>query len=279
MLGIAYVVSWSVAAVIWATGGMASSTRHLVGGFAFMLGPATAAVMLTRGLSPSERREVLALRLGDRRWLFRAWVIPAVLVGAATLGSLLVPETSLRSPAGALREVVVTYASEAEATKLDRIPAPLLSGLLVFQAFVVGPFINAPFMLSEELGWRGYLWDAWASLGFAKNAVLTGLAWGVWHAPLIAMGHNYPDAPLLGIGLMTIFCLLLTPILHHVRERGGSIAHACIFHGTINAGASLGVLCIRTPTWVGRGIVGLPGLLLCAAATVAVVVTRRRRRP
>ncbi len=134
-------------------------------------------------------------------------------------------------------------------------------------------------MLSEELGWRGALWSRWRSLGFrSKHALATGVVWGVWHAPLIAMGHNYPNDPIAGPFLMTIFCVLLTPVLHLVRERGGTIGHACLFHGTINAGATLGKICIVSPSWIGLGIVGLPGMVLLAiASAIALAVAVRSR--
>jgi hypothetical protein len=274
MLAVAYGTSWAVAAALWATGGIHTPFRKAAGGFAFMLGPAIAALVVTRKMPWPRRREVLALRHGSSRWLLAAWLVPATIVAVATLGSVLVPGTNLLSPATALRSVVLAH-SAAEAVKLDRIPAPLLSGLLVIQAFVIGPLFNAPFMLSEELGWRGFLWSEWRAIGFMKSAVVTGVVWGLWHAPLIAMGHNYPDAPIAGIGIMTVFCVLLTPPLHHIRDRGGSIAHACVFHGTINAGATLGALCIESPTWIGRGIVGLPGLATLTIAFAIVAVARR----
>jgi hypothetical protein len=91
---------------------------------------------------------------------------------------------------------------------------------------------------------------------------------------MILMGHNYPDAPVLGVVVMVVFCVLLAPLLHLVRERGGSLWHACVFHGTVNAGATLGVLCIRTDHWFARGVVGLPGLMLLALGTAAVALIR-----
>lgn len=266
-LAIAYGFSWSVAAALWATGGL-SGIRHVVGGFAFMLGPAIAALIVT----PREaRRKTFALRPRIDRWLVFAWAVPLLVVTGATLGSALIPGASLLSPADAL----MAKLSPEDATKLASVSPVVLSLGLVAQAFVFGPFINAPYMLSEELGWRGTLWSQWNRFGFWPNALATGVVWGFWHAPLILMGHNYPDAPVLGVALMVLFCVLIAPTLHLVRERGGSIWHACLFHGTINAGATLGALCIRTDHWFARGVVGLPGLVLLALAIAATALIRR----
>jgi uncharacterized protein len=279
-LAIAFGWSWLVAVVLFELGGIGSGLRLMVGGFAFMLGPAIAAVLVTRGMPKPDRRAALGFgRVRADRWLFLAWFVPAVLVAAATLGAALVPGTTLLAPAAALRAQIAASAGAAQAAKLDRFPPALLSALIVVQAFALGALVNAPFMLSEELGWRGALWSRWQSLGFAKHALATGVVWGLWHAPLVAMGHNYPNDPIAAPFLMTLFCVLLTPTLHLVRERGGTVWHACLFHGTINAGATLGKLCIVSPSWIGLGIVGVPGMLLLALASGAVLVVRTRRRP
>ena len=275
-LAISYGVSWAIAAVVYATGGIGSPVRLAIGGFVFMLGPAVAALWLTRSMTREDRRAALGLRFRFDRWLLFAWLIPAVLVGAATLASALVPGTRLLSPAAALHAQIAASAGPAEADKLARFPAWLLSLLLVIQAFAIGPLINVPFMLSEELGWRGLLWSRWRRFGFVRHAFATGVVWGLWHAPLIAMGHNYPGEPRRGAALMILFCVLLTPSLHHVRDRGKTIWHACLFHGTINAGATLGKICIVSPSWEGLGIVGLPGLVLLAGAAAVILVVRAR---
>jgi hypothetical protein len=267
-LAIAYGLSWAIAAVLWATGGI-GGLRHVVGGFAFMLGPAVAALVMT---PKDRRREVFALKPKLDRWLFTSWALPAAVVVVATLLSALLPGVRLLSPADAL----ATQVPPEQLGKLAAMPKGLVSAVLVVQALVMGPVLNVPFMLSEELGWRGTLWAQWKHLGFWRHALVTGAVWGVWHAPLIAMGHNYPGEPRLGIALMVVFCVLLTPALHHLRERGGTIWHACLFHGTINAGASLGAICIQTENWVGRGLVGLPGFAVLAACVLGVALVRRR---
>jgi hypothetical protein len=263
--------SWSVALVLWLTGGIASGVRHVVGGFAFMCGPALAALVVRHVYRIDRAALGLGLRLdpASRRWLLAAWAIPLGLVVAATLGSALVPGVRLALPETALVEQVRRHASAAEAAKLTRFPPGVLSALLVLQACVMGPLLNLPMMLSEELGWRGLLWSRWQTLGPWRLSALVGFFWGLWHAPLIAMGHNYPDAPWLGIPMMIAFCMLLTPTLHLVRARGGSVWHACLFHGTINATSTLAALCLTgASSSLLRGIVGLPGFAVLAGAAL-----------
>ena len=48
-------------------------------------------------------------------------------------------------------------------------------------------------------------------MGFLKTSVLTGFIWGVWHAPIILQGHNYPQHPVAGVtglaGFITLFII------------------------------------------------------------------------
>jgi len=86
--------------------------------------------------------------------------------------------------------------------------------------------------------------------------VISGVIWGLWHWPMIAMGHNYglnyAGAPWLGILVMTWFTLWLGVILSWLVLRGGSVWPAVIGHAIINAVAGLGMI------WVS----GQPNLLL-----------------
>ncbi|MBE2248101.1 MAG: CPBP family intramembrane metalloprotease [Myxococcus sp.] len=274
-LAASYGFSWAVALAAFLTGGLSTPVRQSGWGFAFMLGPALAALVVSRGVPWRERAASFGLSLRVDRWLFAAWAAPLLLVLLATLLSGLSTAATLVSPAeGLTRELSRLGAGAAQLAELERLSPVWLSLGLVFQAAVVGALLNTPLMLSEELGWRGLLWARWSRLGFWPNALATGVVWGLWHAPLIAMGHNYPDAPVLGIGLMVGFCVLLTPALHLVRERG-TLLHACLFHGTLNASASLARLCLETEQWPSRGIVGVAGLGLLLISAFVVVLARR----
>ena len=62
-------------------------------------------------------------------------------------------------------------------------------------AMVLAPLLNGIPTFGEEFGWRAYLQWKLMPLGGRKAVLLTGVIWGVWHWPVIAMGHNY------GLGL------------------------------------------------------------------------------
>jgi hypothetical protein len=80
-------------------------------------------------------------------------------------------------------------------------------------ALTLAPLINAPLALGEELDWHGYLLPKLLPLGQWQVILISGIIRGVWHAPVIVRGHNYPGDPVAGIFMMIIFCVLLGTIL------------------------------------------------------------------
>jgi hypothetical protein len=104
-----------------------------------------------------------------------------------------------------------------------------------------------------------------------------GLIWGVWHAPLVLMGHNYPGLGWTGVGLMTVWTILLTPYLALARERGGGVWSAGAFHGSLNAVAGIGLLFQTQTAWPWNGLLGLAGFGVLAAGWVLIALFRSKR--
>ena len=66
---------------------------------------------------------------------------------------------------------------------------------LQFLNVLAGSVINLVPALGEELGCRGWLLPKLLRYGQVKAIVISGVIWGVWHAPLILLGYNYRLAP------------------------------------------------------------------------------------
>jgi membrane protease YdiL (CAAX protease family) len=147
--------------------------------------------------------------------------------------------------------------------------------LALVQALIAGPTINAVFGFGEELGWRGLLLRELAPLGFWRSSYLIGLIWGLWHAPLILRGTNYPQHPELGVALMTVFTMLLAPLMSYVTLRANSVIAAAIFHGTLNASAGMALLPLKGGSDLTVGMTGLSGLVVLAIANLGVWVILR----
>lgn len=148
--------------------------------------------------------------------------------------------------------------------------------LALVQGMIAGPTVNTVAALGEELGWRGYLQRELAHLGFWRASAVIGLVWGLWHAPLILHGHNYPAHPVAGVALMVVFSALLAPIFAYARVRGGSVLAAAIMHGTVNAVGGLAVMMLAGGTDLTVGLTGAAGLAVLALANVALFAYDRR---
>jgi membrane protease YdiL (CAAX protease family) len=127
----------------------------------------------------------------------------------------------------------------------------------------------------EELGWRGLLQRELLHLGFWKSSAFIGVIWGVWHAPIIIQGHNYPQHPVAGVAMMTVFTLLLSPILGYVRLKGKSVIAAAIAHGTLNGTAGIPLMVLVGGNDLTVGITGLAGFVVLAAVNLAIFVFQR----
>lgn len=124
----------------------------------------------------------------------------------------------------------------------------------LFTATVISPVINVIPTLGEEIGWRGYLlYGLKNSCGSVKAVLLTGIIWGFWHAPMIAMGHNYgknyPGYPVAGILMMVVFCVLIGIIESYLTLRTDSVLPAAICHSAVNGLAAIGLGFSNTSTY------------------------------
>ncbi len=134
----------------------------------------------------------------------------------------------------------------------------------IVTATVISPVTNLIPTLGEEIGWRGYLlYGLKNSCGSVKAVLFTGIIWGFWHAPMIAMGHNYGTVysgyPVVGILLMVVFCVAIGIVESYLTLRTDSVLPAAICHSAVNGLAAIGIGFINTseynpllgPTYAG----------------------------
>ena len=138
---------------------------------------------------------------------------------------------------------MTTLSQMLEAQGMDSSYAGTLLAIQLAVGALAGGIINLPFALGEELGWRGYLLPHLCqSMSASRAILLSGAIWGLWHAPMIAMGHNYgvdyPTAPWGGILAMVIFCIFFGMFLSYLTIQTGSVIPAAIGHGALNAFAA-----------------------------------------
>lgn len=274
-LALTFALSWAVAIGGWVAGlheqGLAVPVLA-----AMMTGPAIAAVVFALAFEPKgERLKALGLSWTPNIWWLIAWLGVLLLALLSVIFTVVLTGREFVDVGAAAREIVVAQGREATA----RTPAWATSTpFIIVMADLVGAAINSVILtFTEELGWRGYLHHLWRPFGFWRASLATGAVWGVWHTPAILLfGLNYPENREIGVLIFIVFCMLISPLMTLVRDRGGSVIAAGIAHGTLNAMGGLTVAFISNPAFPWAGIVGIGGFLALALAVGALAFTQRR---
>lgn len=142
---------------------------------------------------------------------------------------------------GMLKSVI-----EASGASLGEITPQMLIVSQIFTALFLGPVMNFFTCFGEEWGWRGYLLPKMAEkLPMIPMLLVNGVIWGLWHAPITAIGHNYgvgyPLFPFTGIAAMCFFCIVIGIFLSYVTLKTKSCVPAILGHGAINSICGIGM--------------------------------------
>ncbi|WP_344679855.1 CPBP family intramembrane glutamic endopeptidase [Saccharopolyspora taberi] len=241
---LAYVPAWLLTLPMWLTGEGLSWAWSPVVLVAMMFMPALATFVVNRWISPRPgflRSTGVTNPGGFRRWwgyLLLAWLAPPVvmflaLVVGYALGVYEADWTGFSGLAEQTRSVVVGAPPE---------PAGALALSQIAQVFLLG-WLNIIPAFGEEWGWRGYLTHALLPLGQPGAMLTTGVLWGLWHAPVLVLGYNYPTVPVVvSFFMMVCFCVLVGVLLSWLRLASGSVWPAVVAHGFLNASAGLSVV-------------------------------------
>lgn len=217
------------------------------------------------------------------RFYLLAWFGPAILTFAGMgIYFLLVPG-SFDPNCGYMRLTL-----EAAGTPADTIPMPLNLLMLIqaAQAVLLAPIMNFVTCFGEEWGWRGYLLPKMKNLlPTVPMLLVTGIIWGLWHAPLTIIGHNYGlgywGFPFTGIGMMCIFCIVVGVFLSYVTLKTNSCIPAILGHGAINGIGAIGMYFTADGgnPFVGpapTGIIGIIPFVLIAIPMVIQIVRNEK---
>ena len=204
----------------------------------------------------------LEISLKLNKWYVVAWLLPGFLALLSLGISLLFPGTRYSASLEGLSRYHIS-------SHVNTPLSPLLYFLIL--ALIAGPTINAIFAFGEEIGWRGFLYKETRHLGFWKYSLFVGLIWGIWHAPIILEGYNYPEHPLLGVLFMIVFCVAISPIFGYIREKSGSVIAAAIMHGSLNAFAGIPVAFVKGSDLV-VGLQGISGFIVLAVLDFLILL-------
>ncbi len=254
-------LSWTVAGLaIWLGLHEAKGLSYTVFGAIYMLFPAICTIILQK-VHKEKPFSNLNVSFRFNRWFIVASVIP-ILYAFMTLGvNLFFPDVSFSANYEGLLSSLPAEQATLAAKELSKFPPVIFLLIQLVQVIIAAYTINAFFALGEELGWRGYLLKALKDKKFLSVSLITGFVWGLWHFPLILIGHNYPQHHIIGIGMMIIWCILLSPVITYIVIKSKSVITAAIYHGTLNAVANISVLYLVGGNDLTNGVTGIAGFI------------------
>ena len=225
------------------------------------------AVIITQRVTKEPVLKGLDISFRINRWWFIGWLLMPV-IAVAVLGVTLPMPGAVWNPDN---EIVRTaLESMPEGVGLwGMLAITLLSGLYA------GITLNALFAFGEEIAWRGYLLKLFEGKKFMTTALLTGIIWGLWHAPIILNGHNYPQHPVIGVLMMVVFCVLLTPMLMYFRKKSGSVIVPAIMHGTFNGVVGITQIMVTPANDLLYGGSGLAGFITILVIDIFIYIYDR----
>ncbi|MFI6794163.1 lysostaphin resistance A-like protein [Streptosporangium canum] len=288
----AYGLAWLFALPIWLTGASLASPLIMVSGVAMMFTPALAVLAVRlygrrRAASGTTWREWAGrtgLTLGERRGrtlalVAMAWFGTPLLAAAAIALSAALGLLSVDLDGLSLFREGLAAVPPGQAPTVD---PGTLAVVQIVAAFLIAPLINSVAAFGEEWGWRGWLLPRLMPLGTWRALLVSGVIWGLWHAPLTLRGYNYPELGAWAVPMFVVFCVAYGALLGWLRLHSGSIWPAVVGHGALNASGSLVLLvgdAADPPDLVVAGITGLVGSALLAVISAVLFKWRPVERP
>ena len=257
-------ISFMAAGIFYLSGGRLDRTEGLVFAVLYMFFPLISALIVEKLIYKEKIKKPLLISFRLNWWFLVSWFLPPLIILGSLVISLLFPGISWspgmegmfeRYEEMMTPEQIEEMRRSMEVLPLHPVVFSLLSGLLA------GITVNAAAAFGEEIGWRGFLVRRFQNMNFIHASLLTGLIWGLWHAPMILMGHNYPNYPVAGIFMMTIMTILFSPLFLYITIKTGSVIAASVMHGTLNATAGLSIMMITGGNDLMVGITGFAGFL------------------
>lgn len=249
-------ISWTAAALFYLLNGNLQTTAGFVFASGYMFFPLLS-VVIVQAIHKEPILKGLGISFKLNRWFVVAWLLPVVFNVAAMFASALFPPMRFSTETPISQDALAQMSQS-----IPDIDAYKLLAITIVSGLSAGITINALFAFGEEIAWRGWLLKQFEGVTFLKASLIIGVFWGIWHAPLIAMGHNYAQHPFIGLGMMIVCCVLLTPVIQYIRVKSKSVITAAIFHGTLNAGAGMSLMYIDNFNDLLGGSAGLAGFLV-----------------
>ena len=269
-----FALSWSMVLIFKLTGMEWTASSSISVTLPFMFTPMLSAIIVRKIIYREDRIFMGSVSLKPNRW-FAVALLVTPLLAFATMGvSLFFPGITFSpSMEGMLDQLIGKIPEDQIALMRENIQNSPVHPvwLALIQGMLAGMTINAVAGFGEEYGWRELLFRETGHLGFWKSSLLTGSIWGIWHGPIILHGHNYPEHPVAGVIMMTVWCILLAPLFTYIRYKSRSVIAAAILHGTLNGTVGIAVMTVSGGNDLTRGMTGFAGFIVLAALNLILI--------
>ena len=273
-LALAFGIAWLTALFIFLTGGLANSPEIIPGSGVtlalallatiYMAAPAMAHI-ITRVINRTGWKN-LNLRPNFKigwPYLLAGYFLPALFT---ILGAVIFFFLFSRNFDPGL--TFLTQQLDASGINPGTVNPWGMIALQVLSSALIAPLLNILATFGEEFGWRSFLLPRLTEqLGIRRGLIATNIIWGVWHWPVILMGHNYGfdyfGYPWTGLLMTLWFTLSVGIFFSWLSIKGKSVWPAVLAHGALNGIASLGLFFTagKVPVLLGPTPVGLIGML------------------
>lgn len=281
-LGITFILTWSLEFGLMAAGGL--STSYAIMALSLVMLIPAISVIITR-LITREGFKDLGLKphfKGNIHYYLMAWFGPSLLILLGGVIYFLIFPSNFDPTLSHMVDIFQANGGDLQGSGFTT--------YIVLQ-FAIGimlaPLLNIVTTSGEEMGWRGYLLPKLQEYVALPNAVLiSGVIWGIWHAPIIALGHNYGLGyaffPWGGILAMIVFCVFVGSFFSFLAVRTKSFLPAAIAHGSLNGFAAISLIFTKgtTSPFIGPlpvGIIGGIGFII--VGTICFVIMSRTPAP
>jgi uncharacterized protein len=269
-------ISWGLAAAFYLSGFKFSGITAMIFGAIYMMIPMTVAIIVQKFIYKQNVIKTFMVSFRLNKWFIAALILTPLISVFSIFISLLIPGVSY-SPG--MEGILERFAASIPPEKLieikhniEKIPVILILLSTFLQGIGFGATVNAAAAFGEELGWRGMLLNSFRNMSFIKASVIIGIIWGIWHFPLILMGHNYPEHNVAGVFMMTAFCTLLSPLFVYITLKTHSVIASAIMHGTLNGTAAISLMVLKGGNDLTIGITGFAGFITIALAVIVVFI-------
>jgi uncharacterized protein len=194
-----------------------AQTMHAMGGLltlGLMWCPGAAAIITRLAYHRSLRG--MGWKFGKAKWLLLAYLLPV---------------------AYAVVPYVLTWLSGLGRFSTANLPAdqplPVFLAVNLTFLFLLG---SVPSALGEEIGWRGMLVPQLSKLySLPKVALISGLIWALWHAPVVVFADYGSGTPVLyALACFIVMVVGASFAFTWLRIKSGSLWTAVVLHASHN---------------------------------------------